>query len=569
MAIADLLPGSSLEDPDMIRGMVYALTVDKQSMAGSQSLHELNARAQSPSKMTNAYILILSSYLLVADKHQPVKTTEMLHQLFNDPLYKLPIFKRIVLHHISINFKKRKKTFFALIERNDQYNLFSDYVYRKELFELLRNNQSEFNAKERKILEQLLNSGPKDNTDDYEGKALWQARWTLALGQTQPFDALYQKLKTELKLKDEYVDPTDTLRFRSASIAPMSMSDLSNMNHQSMVNYMISFLPTDDWEGPNIGGLASIFESLVKENPARFLDSIETYLPAPYIYIHHLLYTLLSEAQKNPGNFNWAKLLHFCSAYIHQKDFTSPQRSLNQDRWSANKNWILAVVSVIIGEVCRHDNHLAGHELLPICRRALLYIDTMLDQHQNSKPPENDDYLSSSVNSDSGKFFRACMDYHLAQARVAIQQPPEWDLAIAPIYEKYILAGNLDAFTIIGLYWPQFSYLNQNWTYGKIKDFQNLDEKAWRAFMGGFLFSRTPAIREVYELFFPHYQRAIQKRLSLKNVGNSGLATHVTTLYFWEMEDLEENSITSSKCQLMTSRIFYIRFGSMTVISNH
>ncbi|MBG6233497.1 uncharacterized protein (UPF0305 family) [Pedobacter sp. CAN_A7] len=543
-AITDLLPDSSLEDPDMMRGLLYALTVDKQSMAGSQSVRELTARSHYPSKMINVYSVILSRYLLVADKHQPVKTSEMLHQLFDDPLYKLPIFRRIVLHHISINFKKRKNTFFALIEGNDRYSLFSDYLYRKEMFELLRNNQSELNAKERKILEQTLNAGPKENPDDPEAKAHWQARWALAMNQTPPFDALYQKLKNELKLKDKYVDPTDTFGFRSASVAPMSAAELSNMDDQAIVKYMISFRPTDDWEEPNISGLASIFEKSVTENPTRFLASIDIYLPAPYIYIHHLLYTLLSEGQKNPENFNWTKLLHFCSDYIHQDDFMSPQRSLNQDRWSANKNWILAVVSVIIGEVCRHDDHLADHKLLPVCRKALLYIDTILDPDQNSKPPDNDDYLSSSVNSDSGKFFRACMDYDLAQARASMQQPPEWDQATASIYNKYILAGDLDTFTIIGFYWPQFSYLNQSWIHMKIKDFQNLDEKTWKAFMGGFLFSRTPATREVYELFYPHYHRAIQTRLSMKNTGHNGLATHVTTLYFWEMEELEEKSIT-------------------------
>lgn len=542
---------SSIEDPDMMRGLLYALTVDKQSMAGSQSVRELNARANFPSKMINVFSVILSRYLLVADRYHPVKTSEMLLQLFNNPLYKLPIFKRIVLHHISTNFKKRKDTFFALIEENDRYDLFSDYIYRKELFELLRNNQSKLNAKECQILEQILNAGPKDTSDDHDRKAYWQARWALAMNQTQPFDTLYQKLKIELKLVDNDVDPTNTLRLRSASVAPMSSGELSKMEDLAIVNYMISFRPKDNWEEPNVSGLASIFEKAVAENPDRFLASIELYLPAPYIYIYYLLYTLLSAGQKDPENFNWAKLLYFCSDYIRQKDFQSPQRSLNQDRWSANKNWILAVASTIIGEVCKHDDQMTRHSLLPVCRETLLLIDTMLDPDLNINRSDNDDYLSSSINSDSGKFLRACMDYDLAQARLSIQQPPEWDQAIAPIYEKYLLARDLDAITLIGFYWPQFYYLNPNWLHKKIKEFQNAEETYWKAFMGGFLFSRTPATRDLYNLFYPHYHRAIQNKLSLKNIGHSGLATHVTTLYFWEMEELEEESITFLYIQKM------------------
>lgn len=543
--IAALSPeNSNLEEPEMMHGLLYALTVDKLSMAGAQSVRELNSRSHFPSKMVNAFSVILSRYLLAAEHHHPHQTGEMLLQLFDHPLYKLPIFKRIVLHHISINFKKRKNFFFQLLGENDPHGLFSDYLYRREMFELLRNNRSEFNAKELKRLQQLIETGPTDTAEDAEGKAHWQARWALALNQIPPFDTLYQKLKTELNLKDKYVDPTDSIGFRSASVAPLSATELSKMDDQAIVDYLITFRTTDEWEGPNVSGLASVFEKVVAENPDRFLTSINAYLPAPYIYIHYLLYPLLTAGQKDPENFNWAALLQFCSSYIHQQDFQSPQRSLSQDRWSANQNWILAVVSLIIGEVCRHDDQLSRHELLPLCKKTLLYINTMLSPDSQANPPENEDYLSSSVNSHSGKFFRACMDYDLAQARLANQQPAERDQDIPPIYDTYLNTGDLNAYTIVGCYWPQFNYLNHNWLQQKIKHFQTLDEKIWKAFMGGFLFSRTPGTRELYELFYPHYQRAIQSKLVLKSIGHNGLATHVTTLYFWEMEELEKDSIS-------------------------
>ncbi|WP_322518442.1 hypothetical protein U0033_23185 [Chitinophaga sancti] len=531
------------ENEDMLNGLIFALTVDNLSMAGGMAINELERRSYHTSRMSETYGLLLSKYLDAIFRNNPILGREISERLFYDHRYRLPFFRRVVLHNISIHFKEYKGLFAELIEPNDPHQLFTGYTYRTELFNLLKSNQKELNSKEALLLEEIIAQGPQDEKEiDEDRLTYWQAPWLLALNQREPFDHLYTTVKKRHELKDWDIDPSRTITLKNGSIPPMSSEQLLDMEDSDLVLYLMKFNPKNRWEEPNISGLARILEAAVALKPIKFINALLLYLPVPYIYIHYVLYALLEYGKKNKDDFDWASIIRFTLIYIKQNDFESEARFLKQDSWHADKNWICSVASVLVSEVCSNDDYVRVHQLLPICRQIIIKVNQHLEVSDFSVP-SNNDYLSKSFNSDSGKLLRACIDYSLCRPRLTNIESPDWEEDICCIFNRFIAGGDSDSYTLLGCYWPQLNYLQPTWLDTQITELIQLPQPQWTAFMGGLLSSSAPGTMEKLDLFLPHYYRGIDTHLQLINFGYNGFATHLTSLFFWQLDNIKEDSL--------------------------
>lgn len=61
--------------------------------------------------------------------------------------------------------------------------------------------------------------------------------------------------------------------------------------------------------------------------------------------------------------------------------------------------------------------------------------------------------------------------------------------------------------------------------------------------MGGFGFGKPPYNKELYTIFYPHYERVIDNNVQLKSFSNNGLVRHLTAFYFWKYETLSSNKL--------------------------
>jgi hypothetical protein len=71
----------------------------------------------------------------------------------------------------------------------------------------------------------------------------------------------------------------------------------------------------------------------------------------------------------------------------------------------------------------------------------------------------------------------------------------------------------------------------------------DIADREWLALMGGFSVCNPPSSTDTYQLFYPHYERAISNNIDLSGVYNHGLIRHLVAFYFWGYEDLDSEGL--------------------------
>jgi hypothetical protein len=56
------------------------------------------------------------------------------------------------------------------------------------------------------------------------------------------------------------------------------------------------------------------------------------------------------------------------------------------------------------------------------------------------------------------------------------------------------------------------------------------------AFFGGFTFVNPPFNKDIYELFYPYFERAIKNNTEIENFNNQGIIRHIVAYYFWNLK---------------------------------
>ena len=533
------------ENEQRLTGLLYALTVDRLSMAGATAIASMDVDRAQSKNIRSLYTIMLIRYLSAFTEARPEEAIDVCRQLFFEKTYRLPIFRRIVLHNLTVHFGQLRALFQKFLGPDDPNNLFEDFTYRPDLFNLLKNAQHQFNADEVQLVSDIIVAGPKpDEENDEQRINAWRFRWYLALNQTEPFAERYKILSDKTAIRDRDVDPTQTLRFRSGSVSPVSSDALLAKPDNEIMAYILNFEVQDRWEGPSIEGLSNSFKTAVIEQPERFIGMFNQMLVLPYIYTYHLLYAFLDVERKtqDKAKFDWRSLIRFCSSYITQCDFDDSSRTLAADGWHADKHWVMGVIAFLISDLCRLDEVVAEQELLADCEHILLIIKN----HgiiAPMKTPQHQDYISHTYNSDNGKFLRACMDYCLCKNRLTDKDHPVFDPAFQQLFDHFLAGQSMDAYTLIGYYWQQFNYLSHPWLIKQLQELSIVDEACWEAFMGGFLFASAPGTDELFRIVLPYYEKAIDQKLAPRVTGTDGFAIHMATLYFWGVVDLSEGSV--------------------------
>ena len=111
------------------------------------------------------------------------------------------------------------------------------------------------------------------------------------------------------------------------------------------------------------------------------------------------------------------------------------------------------------------------------------------------------------------------------------------------LFEGALQKGILDANILAGMYFKQFYFLDKYWITVQVKQQYESEEREWLAFIGGFIFGDPPFSKEIYELFYPHYEKVIDSNIILKSFHYNGLVSHLTAFYFWKFESLSSQKL--------------------------
>ncbi|HAO05770.1 MAG TPA: hypothetical protein DCQ50_02045 [Chryseobacterium sp.] len=510
-----------------------------------ETISKLNYRNHHGDKIVEVFSLFFRDLLNDKVKYDLETGLSLMRSFALDSKYRLPFFKKVVLFVIGENWEVCKSLFWEIAKGNDPMHVFSEHSYENDLYELLNKNQMLLSKEEIETIQTIISIGPQDEKDDRDAKYLdyWQLRWYSALRNISPFKESYEKLSQSQNLTNEHYENLGEVTIRSGSVSPFRVDELLQKSNEEIVKFIHSFKPKDRWEEPTIDGLSNELSSAVQNEPQKFSDEIELYKDVPYIYAYHMA-NGFREAWKNKKPFNWEKVLEFYKSYILDEKFSTGQLRLENDGWGATADWVTGSVGNLLTEGMQSDSNAFDLSLLPSVKVILNTIVPRLKALDDFKQT-NMDYPTYSLNSTAGKTLRTLLDYSLRRARnlKAEDNLPKWEQDIKELFEETFKKGIIDSFIITGWYFQQFYFLDKDWITNKVKEYYKLEDKEWLAFLSGFAFSNPPFNKDIYHLFYPHYERAIKNDFPIKGLYDHGIIRHIVAFYFWGFEDLEKEGL--------------------------
>ncbi len=532
-------------DDDIFQRLYYALNTDLTSVFGFNSIKKLNDGYNNREKVFNVFALIFRDLLVEKAKQNPEETILLLRTFCNDKKYGIPFYKRVALYVICENWNTIKSLFWELIKDNDALYLFSSYKYHKELYDLLSKNQLLISEEEKYILQNIINQGEqkKELEQDEKHKEYWQLRWYAALKDIEPFKEKYDSLSQLLNITNEHYENLGEFRSRLGSVSPVSIDDLLKKSNVSIAEYIKTFIPKTGWDDPTAEGLSNIFGTAVKKEPEKFAEEIEVYLDIPYIYSYRMLFSF-AEAWKEKRKFNFENVLKYCLETLKSKEFNEGKLKVENDRLKATPDWVEGFIAYLLTVGMENDENAFGIDLLPIAKEIVILLVNKIERVDDINVT-NMDYLSYSLNSSAGKSLRALLDYSLYRARnlFKYEEKEKWEPEIKILFEETINNGVIDSYVLEGMYFEQFYFLDKDWITEEVEKHYHADEREWLAFIGGFSFSNPLFNKDIYTLFYPHYDKIIVNKINLKSVHENGLIKHLTAFYFWKYETLSSESL--------------------------
>ncbi len=552
--------------PDFFDSIIFALHNDLVSSFGIDTIKDLVKKSRYQAKESEIFAIIFIEYLNQKVKFSPKEGLVLLQKIVSERPFRIPFFKRVALYVIAENWKETKSLFWELVSTNDPLFLFSKYKYSKDLYNLLNKVQSSLVKKEKEILETIISSGPQTEREDEGYDDYWRLSWYSALNGVEPFKGKYEILSNSQNLTKEHFEDSGKIRFSSDSIPPITVEELLSKSNQDIVAYITAFKP-DNWHGPTISGLSDILKTAVINDPVKFLNELDLYESIPYIYAYHIIGGLQEVwKRKSCISFDWAPVLKFCLSTILNSKFYSEELYLDEDSWKATSEWVVGAIANLLTEGLQNDGNSLSNDNLPKVKEVLQVLVRNLKKDEKDLSSSKD-YYTYIFNSTAGKVLRALLDYSLFRAHSLPSKKKsviKWESEIKVLFEMSLKRDIIDAYIIEGVYFQHFYFLDKKWACKQIEQNVNLDDIKWQAFWAGFGISNPPPNIKVYNLFYPHYLRAINAKADLfSHRSTPGFISHLVAFYFWGFESLNSGGLVKtflekSKSQLVLKFVNYV-----------
>lgn len=471
------------------------------------------------------------------------KVFKELKEKFLGNEYPQPIFKRILFYVLSKTWNKNKEVFWQLVKNEDEAGYFSDSLLSKEIFYLLRENCKGFDEQEKILLKKIINKGPQEDrvSPGEDDTRYWQLQWYSALKDDSYFSKNYKMLSEERGIDSEHYETLGEVKTRWGSVSPYTADEVIDMGIPRILEKVDDFNPNQGIEDPTYEGFGNTIMSAVAQKPAAFTDELKLLIEAPFFCAYNFLLGF-QKAWEDQKTFDWEEVLNFINDYISTESFKNNKLIVEGDRLGMDKELIIHQVGRLITEGTKKDSNAFDADHLPIAKTILQKIVPELEPVDDIDE-SNMDYPTYSLNSKAGKVLMALINYSLRYARVQYGEGHEgskWDKELKELYEDVLGKKIIDSFILVGFYFPQFNYLDKVWTQEKIKEFEGIDEKEWKAFMGGYLWSYPAKNKEIYKLMLPHYRRSINTNATLGEFDYKSTVDHIAAFYLWGIEGIED-----------------------------
>lgn len=523
---------------------IYEALFEDYSYIRFPSLYENPRTGKSDPEIT--LIKIFRDIISEKIKIDPDGLRPMLEDLLGNR-FKYPIFKRILLYSIGKQYQDYKDLFIKILSGADELRLFENSNYQPELFELLSRNVQQFGAEEKKIIDDLLKQGPQfylPEEDQNKYKIYWRIKWLAPLKSDPYFGKLLNEYK-EIENIDE-----DKIRYKSETMtrsgpgpSPISIEQMDQMAVQELSNYLQKFKTKDDWDGPTVGGLATLLKQAVINRPEKYINCLSAFLPCGYIYIYEIL-SAFKEIWNKQQQINWEKILAFINSYISQPGYWEDQFVVERGKWlsSADSLWVASITAELLQDGLREDSFAIPFEHMPNSEIVLIEILNRLNR--DDEESEIKDFVSYSLNTVVGKSLTALILLSLRIKRNPDTSPDyrgnTWESGLKIVYEKFLVGNFLESYTWLGRYAPGFYYLDKEWFLHWANRIQEIiGSTEWTAFMGGY-FSIGLVYDDLYILLRESYLYGLENKFPDEH-DNEYIVQHIGLSYLQGKENLSDD----------------------------
>ena len=496
------------------------------------------------------FSLILRDMLLAKAKTNFDVTKNIFNEFLSNN-FKYPLFKRLVLYVIGMEYNLYRDFFWNIIKNDLNNELFNSPYYKEEVKEILKRNIDKFSIDEKEKIKNIIEEKvPKKQHPEEKNREFHSAysrqKWYSKLKSDNFFKPLYDKYRNITKVDDDDKDSRDIHVRIGPGPTPLKEEEVLKMSNTKLAEYLKNFKTVNYFEGPTVNALSEILKNVSQQSPDKFIDDLKPFLTTAYIYIYEMLCGI-RDAWKERKIIDWGKIFEFIKEYINTNDFWEDRYTLEDDDWKATHFWIIGIISEFIKEANAEDLWAMPENYLQNAQEILFFIlDRMFNEYEKIIDGKShiDDFVSYSLNSPYGKITEALLILALRiksiEEKTKNKQIKNWDKSIKSKYEEILKKDIVEGYVWLGVYLPNFYYLDKNWTEEKIKIIYNEKKQNWEAFMDGYLsFSRF--YDHIYKLMKYHYSKAIDYDFKDSEI-KKHLIEHISIAYLRGIENLEEDN---------------------------
>jgi len=514
-----------------LKRILFFLNNDLITISNYKSINDFENR-YSNEGIKETFGLIAKYYLDEKIKQNPLDGNKILTKVFTSNAFNIPFIKKLVLYVIAENWNIGKQLFLEVL-KNEKYRcIIFDNKCKNDVYYLLNKNQGKLNNDEKALILEVIENGP--NSDDKEKNLdYWRLEWYSALRQNEFFKKQYEQLSQQLGIDHNHFENLGKIQYQRGSISPYSIDELIEMNGEEIIEAIHNFKDEGFQFGkPSIEGFADAIGKAVESNPQKFSDEIFVYKSLDTLFVYQIIYAF-KDAWKDGKSFNWETVLNFCLYYISEEGFNRKWHVKNKDGNYSKLGWVIDSIAHLISEGTRNDNNAFAIELLPVAKDILLNLINYLEASSYTIEKEAILYV---FNSQPGNVLRAILDYSLRKARIenemSSHQQAIWEAEMKRVFE-YSLENNIaEGYILLGYYFPQFSYLDKNWIIAKAEKFIALDDSSWVPFISGVCQSSIYYDDQLYKLFLPHFNRAVENLWLFNKHTIKGIVNTILNIYF-------------------------------------
>jgi hypothetical protein len=476
-----------------------------------------------------------------------------------DPKYKDVNLKRLLIFILNNNWKAHEEIYEYILKNSHLF--FQETAFEHDLRVLFKNNVSSMNINQKQnLLDTILDSCKLVvNTKDYpRSKEYCIYKWLSSVENDDFFKEIATEHSTSLSLKPNHFDNIGRVQV-SGFHSPIKYEEFMDKEPSEVIEILKSV--KGNWiENTSSDRMAETFAKTVFDNIEHFKWILSKYNQIPYFFSYYLIKEF-EERFNNKVPINWVFILTFIEKYIKGESFKSGSLSCGNEYFDSN-NDVLTEICSFISSISNNDDH-----SFPNAEQKRVLNILLMSAYPEQEITKDVDFNfpTYTYNIPSGVKLHAIVQLSLNLARKSdMPVGNKWNSQLRIAFEKFLDGEHLSAYIIIGMYFPQFCYLDQLWVENKINQFDGISETNWKGFFGGLVFQGAQGSKEIFEkILKKHFVKAINIGFFQDKMIHEGYIQALTQYIYWDYIDSSDALLFLflDKCDVKAFRDFVRKIG--------